>query len=157
MGAIGSAIQGLGSIFGGLAASKAMKKAKQNLENQREMNRNWYDRRYNEDATQRADAQRILAQTEEMIKNRNKAASGTAAVMGGTEESVAATKAANANAIANATAQIDANAVARKDDVESTYLNNDAKIVDSLNQMEKDRANELANAVKGLSSSVSGL
>ena len=84
MGLIGSAIGAAGSIFGGIKASKAMKKAKRNVEAQRQKNQDWYDRRYNEDATQRADAQRILTQTEESIKQRNKAAAGSAAVMGGT-------------------------------------------------------------------------
>ena len=60
MGLIGSAIGAAGSIFGGISASKAMKRAKKNVEAQRQKNQDWYDRRYNEDATQRADAQRIL-------------------------------------------------------------------------------------------------
>ena len=106
MGLIGSAIGAAGSIFGGIKASKAMKKAKRNVEAQRQKNQDWYDRRYNEDATQRADAQRILTQTEESIKQRNKQAAGSAAVMGGTDESVAAAKAANNQALADATSQI---------------------------------------------------
>lgn len=63
MGLIGSALGAVGSIFGGNSASKAMKKAKQNVEQQIQKNQDWYDRRYNEDATQRADAQRILTMT----------------------------------------------------------------------------------------------
>ena len=114
MGLIGSAIGAVGSIFGGIKASKAMKKAKRNVEAQRQKNQDWYDRRYNEDATQRADAQRILTQTEESIKQRNKAAAGSAAVMGGTDESVAAAKEANNKALADATSQIAADAEARK-------------------------------------------
>ena len=106
MGLIGSAIGAAGSIFGGISASKAMKRAKKNVEAQRQKNQDWYDRRYNEDATQRADAQRILTQTEESIKQRNKQAAGSAAVMGGTDESVAAAKAANNQALADATSQI---------------------------------------------------
>ena len=89
MGLIGSAIGAAGSIFGGISASKAMKKIQRNVEAQRQKNQNWYDRRYNEDYTQRSDAQRILTQTEESIKNRNKQAAGIQAVMGGTDESVA--------------------------------------------------------------------
>ncbi len=99
MGLIGGIIGGAagiaGSIFGGISASKAMKKVKNSLNEQKRRNQDWYDQRYNEDATQRADAQAILTKTEEAIKSRNRAAAGTAAVMGGTEESVAATKAAN--------------------------------------------------------------
>ena len=61
---IGGAISAAGSIFGGISASKAMKKVKRNLQQQQKDNQNWYDQRYNEDATQRADAQRILTQTQ---------------------------------------------------------------------------------------------
>ena len=82
MGLIGSiaggALGAAGSIFGGISASKAMKRVKKNLQAQKEANQNWYDRRYNEDATQRADAQRILTQTEESIRNRNRQAAGFA-------------------------------------------------------------------------------
>ena len=110
MGIIGSAIGGAlgigGSIFGGISASKAMKKVKKNLEGQMKDNQDWYDRRYNEDATQRADAQRILTITNDNIRQRNKAAAGAQAVMGGTEESVAAAKAMNNQALADATSQI---------------------------------------------------
>ena len=89
---------------------------------QQQDNQDWYDRRYNEDATQRADAQRLLQMTEESIKNRNRQAAGTQAVMGGTEESVAAAKAANSQALADATSQIAASADARKDAIEQQYL-----------------------------------
>lgn len=96
MGILGSAIGGAlgigGSIFGGISASKAMKRIKKNLEGQKQENESWYNRRYNEDATQRADAQRILTLTNENIRNRNRQAAGTQAIMGGTEESVAAAK-----------------------------------------------------------------
>ena len=96
---VGAGLSAVGSIFGGISASKAMKKVKKNLQQQKQANQDWYDRRYNEDATQRADAQRILTKTEESIRNRNRQAAGAQAVMGGTEESVAAAKAANNQAL----------------------------------------------------------
>ena len=151
MGLIGSAIGAAGSIFGGISASKAMKKIKSNVEAQRQKNQNWYDRRYNEDYTQRADAQRILTQTEESIKNRNRQAAGVQAVMGGTDESVAATKEANSKALADATSQIAAQADARKDNIEATYN----AFVEQLNQLEKGKAEAIAGAVQGVTSAAS--
>ena len=131
MGLIGSiaggALGAAGSIFGGISASKAMRRVKKNLQAQKEANQNWYDRRYNEDATQRADAQRILTQTEESIRNRNRQAAGAQAVMGGTDESTAAAKAANAQALADATSQIAVNAENRKDQIEQTYQQRDSR------------------------------
>jgi hypothetical protein len=127
-----------------------MKKVKANIEQQETDNQNWYDRRYNEDATQRADAQSILTKTMESIKNRNKQAAGTAAVMGGTEESVAATKAANNQALADATSQIAASADARKDSIESQYMTNKTNLQNQLNNMEVNKAQAIGQAVQGL-------
>lgn len=157
MGLIGSAIGAAGSIFGGLSASKAMKKVKRNIEAQRQKNQDWYDRRYNEDATQRADAQRILTQTEESIKNRNRQAAGAAAVMGGTDESVAAAKEANSRAITDATSQIAAQADARKDAIEGTYMQNDAALTEQLNQIEQGKAQAIGQAVQGVTGLASSL
>lgn len=157
MGLIGSAIGAAGSIFGGISASKAMKRAKKNVEAQRQKNQDWYDRRYNEDATQRADAQRILTQTEESIKQRNKQAAGSAAVMGGTDESVAAAKAANNQALADATSQIAANAEARKDNIEATYMQNDNAFVEQLNQLEQGKAQAIGQAVQGVANAASSM
>lgn len=146
---IGGALNAGAAIYGGVSASNAMKKAKANVEAQRQKNQDWYDRRYNEDATQRADAQRILTLTEDAIKQRNRAAAGTAAVMGGTDESVAAAKEANNKALAEATSQIAANAEARKDNIEATYLQNDNAFNEKLNQFEIDRAKNISDAVMG--------
>ena len=87
-GAIGAGLGAVGSIFGGIAASKAMKNVKNNINAQRSANRDWYDRRYNEDATQRADAVAAVNRVEQGIRERNRQAAGTQAVMGGIEVSI---------------------------------------------------------------------
>ena len=94
MGLIGAGLGAAGAIFGGIKASQAMRQVAQTIDKQQRENQDWYNRRYNEDATQRADAQRVLSLTEERLKQRNKAAAGRAAVMGTTDEGVAAEKAA---------------------------------------------------------------
>lgn len=161
MGILGSAIGGsLGigaSIFGGISASKAMKKIKKNLEGQMQENQDWYDRRYNEDATQRADAQRILTMTNENIKQRNQQAAGAQAVMGGSEESVAAAKAANNQALADATSQIAVNGERRKDQIESQYMQTKADLNDKLNNLEQARAQSTAQAVQGVAQAGSNM
>ena len=141
MGLIGSALGAVGSIFGGISASKAMQKAKQNVKQQARKNQDWYDRRYNEDA--------------ENIRNRNRQAAGTQAVMGGTEESVAAAKAANNQALADATAQIAVNGERRKDAIEQQYLERDAELQDKLNDFEIGRAEAISGAVKGVTDAAS--
>lgn len=161
MGLIGSiaggALGAAGSIFGGISASKAMRRVKKNLQAQKEANLNWYDRRYNEDATQRADAQRILTQTEESIRNRNRQAAGAQAVMGGTDESTAAAKAANAQALADATSQIAVNAENRKDQIEQTYQQRDSQINEALNNLEINKAQAISQAVQGVAKAGAGI
>lgn len=161
MGLIGSiaggALGAAGSIFGGISASKAMRRVKKNLQAQKEANQNWYDRRYNEDATQRADAQRILTQTEESIRNRNRQAAGAQAVMGGTDESTAAAKAANAQALADATSQIAVNAENRKDQIEQTYQQRDSQINEALNNLEVNKAQAISQAVQGVAKAGAGI
>lgn len=154
---VGAGLAAAGSIFGGIQASKAMKNVKRNLQNQQAENEAWYNRRYNEDATQRADAQRILTKTEEAIRNRNRQAAGTQAVMGGTEESVAAAKAANNEALAEATSQIAVNAEARKDQIEQTYQQRDAQLNNALNDMEVNKANAISQAVQGVTKAGAGI
>lgn len=149
-GAIGAGLGAVGGIFGGIAASKAMKKIKANLNEQRKKNQDWYDRRYNEDATQRADAQAILTKTEESIRNRNQQAAAAQAVMGGTEESVAAAKAANNEALAHAVTNIAVNGEARKDAIESQYLQTDANIQQQLNDLERGKAAGITQAIQGV-------
>lgn len=147
---IGAGLGAAGSIFGGISASKAMKKYRRHLKQQKQENQNWYDRRYNEDATQRADAQRLLTLTEEKIRSRNRAAAGTQAVMGGTEESVAATKAANNEALSDAVSRIAVAGEARKDKIEEQYRSRDQQLDDALAGMQVQKAQNTAQAIQGV-------
>lgn len=154
---IGGAMKVGGAIFGGISASKAMKKVKKNIQEQQRKNQDWYDQRYNEDATQRADAQRILTMTQESIRQRNQQAAGAQAVMGGTEESVAAAKAANNAALADATSQIAVNADQRKDQIESQYMATDQQLQGQLNNLEINKANAISQAVQGVANAGAGI
>lgn len=147
IGAIIGAAAAVGSaLYSGIMSGKANRRAKANTEKQKAENTAWYNRRYNEDGTQRADAQRILRRTQEAITNRNKNAAATQAVVGGTEESVAATKNANANALAETASAINAQAEARKDNIESSYRQQDANLNGQLNNIEMTRSQNIANA-----------
>lgn len=109
------------AIFGGISANKQKREQLKALRKQQQENRNWYNRRYNEDATQRADVQRMLSQTNEAIASRNRAASGKQKVVGGTDATLASTQQANAEAVGDAISQTTANAEARKDNIEAQY------------------------------------
>ena len=154
---IGGALKIGGSIWGGVKASQAMKRIENNLNNQMRENQDWYDRRYNEDSTQRADAQRMLAMTMDAIRDRSMDAKGTAAVMGGTEESMAATRAANSNALADTASNIAIAGAARKDQIENQYMNKKDSINEKLNKLQENKANNIVKAVNGVSDAAAGI
>lgn len=156
-GAIGAGISAIGGIFGGISASKAMKKVKRNIEQQQKENQDWYDRRYNEDATQRADAQRMITMVNDSIKKRNKQAAGAAAVMGGSEEAVAMAKEANNQALSDTTSQIAAQAEQRKDNIEQQYLNKKADLNNQLNELQMQKAQNTAQAIQGVTSAAQSI
>ena len=135
-GFLSSAAGAAGGILGGLGKNKALKKQIGAIEDQKADNQAWFNQRYYEDATQRADAQRMLSMTMESIRNRNRQAAGTAAVMGGTNESVAAEKAANAQALADTASQIAAAGADRKDKIENQYMTRKNKLQDQINKLE---------------------
>ena len=133
-----------GNIWGNMKSAKAMRNVQKNIKAQQAANQAWYDRRYNEDGTQRADAQRILQMTADAIKNRNRQAAGVNAVMGGNNEAAAATRAANAQAMSDAASQIAVANAHRKDQVEQQYMTRNDQYENALNNMEQQRAEKLA-------------
>ena len=156
---IGGAVGATGSILGGISKNNAIKKQMEMVAQQQRDNQDWYDRRYNEDATQRADAQRLLQITEESIKKRNKAAAGTAAVMGGTDESVAAEKEAGNKAMADAVSQINAAGEARKEQIENQYLSRKENLDNAMRELESQKQSGLdilGGAIGGAAQGISG-
>ena len=94
--------------------------------------------------------------TEESIRNRNRQAAGAQAVMGGTEESVAAAKAANNEALADTTSRIAAQADARKDKIEQTYQQRNDELNQQLNNLTQQQAHNTQQAIGGVSDAANG-
>ena len=161
----GTALKAVGSIAGVIIASRQARKAQREQEalikGREADNQEWYDREYNMDSTQRADAQRLLTMTSEAIKNRNQRAEGMAAVGGATEESVAAEKQINSQALADTASAINEQGQARKDQVEETYqarkdaLNNEQQLLAQQTNAQK-QAN-IASAISGISGAAAGI
>lgn len=154
---IGAGLGLASSIAGGIANRKARKKQEQMLAQQQRENQAWYDRRYNEDPTKRADTVRLLTQMQEQIKNRNRAAKGRQAVMGGTEDSTTAVKEANNKTLADTTSQIVAANEARKDAIEQQYQRNKRSIQGQQMQMEAEKSADTANVVAGVAGTASNI
>ena len=154
---LGAAIGAASSLYGAYKSSEAAKEANRKVAEMQRENQNWYDRRYNEDPLQRASAQRVLTRTQEMLRDRNKAAAGRAAVMGGTEESVAAEKARNNEALAEAASRIAAQGDAQKDAIEQQYRATKQGLTQQQIGIEQQRANNIAQAAAGVGKAASAL
>ena len=154
---IGAGLSIASSIAGGIANRKARKKQEQMLAQQQRENQAWYDRKYNEDPTKRADTVRLLTQMQEQIKNRNRAAKGRQAVMGGTEDSTTAVKEANNKTLADTTSQIVAANEARKDNIEQQYQQNKRSIQGQQMQIEADKAAGTANVAAGVAGTAANI
>ena len=154
---IGAGLGLASSIAGGIANRKARKKQEQMLAQQQRDNQAWYDRKYNEDPTKRADTVRLLTQMQEQIKNRNRAAKGRQAVMGGTEDSTTAVKEANNKTLADTTSQIVAANEARKDAIEQQYQQNKRSIQGQQMKMEAEKSADTANVVSGVAGTAANI
>lgn len=154
---IGAGLGLASSIAGGIANRKARRKQEQMLAQQQRENQAWYDRRYNEDPTKRADTVRLLTQMQEQIKNRNRAAKGRQAVMGGTEDSTTAVKESNNKTLADTTSQIVAANEARKDAIEQQYQQNKRSIQGQQMQMEAEKSADTANVVAGVAGTAANI
>lgn len=154
---IGAGLGLASSIAGGIANRKARQKQEQMIAQQQKENQAWYDRKYNEDPTKRADTVRLLTQMQEQIKNRNKAAKGRQAVMGGTEDSTTAVKEANNKTLADTTAQIVAANDARKDNIENQYMTRKSQLQGQQMGIEAEKAADTANAVAGVAGTAANI
>lgn len=154
---IGAGLGLANSIAGGIANRKARRKQEQMIAQQQRENQAWYDRTYNADPTKRADTVRLLTQMQEQIKNRNKAAKGRQAVMGGTEDSTTAVKEANNKTLADTTSQIVAANDARKDNIEQKYMNRKNQLQNQQMGMEAEKAADTANAVAGVAGTAANI
>ena len=67
---IGGALSLASSLYGAYKSSQAAQAAEVRTEGLLADNQAWYDRRYNEDPTQRADAQQVLNRLQEAIRKR---------------------------------------------------------------------------------------
>lgn len=154
---IGAGLGLASSIAGGIANRKARRKQEQMIAQQQRENQAWYDRIYNADPTKRADTVRLLTQMQEQIKNRNKAAKGRQAVMGGTDDSTTAVKEANNKTLADTTSQIVAANDARKDNIEQQYMNRKNQLQNQQMGMEAEKAADTANAVAGVAGTAANI
>ena len=142
---IGAGVGLFSSIYGGIKASKQAKKAEAELKSQRQANEDWYRRRYNEDYTQTAEAQRLMTQARDLAREQIQGAVGRQAVMGGTTE-VANARAQAADMVSDTLADLAVVGSKRKDAIESQYLQRDSQISQQYQNLYNQRAANISNA-----------
>lgn len=147
---IGAGASLAGNVLGGIMGSKSAKRYRKMLAEQKKKNEEWYNRRYNEVGTERADAQAALTRMREVMAERRKASSGAQAVMGSGAERVAVEKDAQNKALANTISAINAQQEARKDAIEAQYQSRAAQLAQQEMELEQGRAEGIAQATSGM-------
>jgi len=158
--AIGLGSAGLGlasSIFGGIKSAKVAKQANDAINQQVNENKNWYDRRYNQDYTQTSEAQSLLNYARDIADKQWKKAEGAAAVGGATDESVAQTKEAGNKMISDTVGNVAAQSTAQKNAIENQYLQTKNGLTQEQIANLQNKANNIAGAAGGASSSLLNL
>ena len=154
---VGGALSIGSSIFGNRAKRKAAKKRARLIAQQKKENQQWYDRRYNEDATQRADAQRSLELMRQAMDDRNKRAEGSAVVSGASDESLAMQKDSANKALGATIGNIVVQGEARTDDIEQQYLARKEALDAGQLQTLRDTGRNTSDAITGAVSAAAGI
>lgn len=154
---VGAGLGLVSSIAGGISNRKRAKRQQRMLDQQEKENQAWYDRKYNEDPTKRADTVRLFTQMQEQIANRNKAAKGRQAVMGGTDDSTTSVKEANNKTIADSTSQVVSANESRKDNIEQQYRQTKQNIQNQRMGLEQQKAENTAQVMNGVAGTAANI
>jgi hypothetical protein len=157
MGLYGSIISGAGqgaaATMGGIFSTLQMRKVKNGIKAAKQRSQQWYDKEYNADFTQRADAQSALTKARNILDAKYKQAQGASAVAGATDESVAQQKSAANNTLAAITSNIAERADAYKEQVRANYENQQAQADNAMMGYNTAQAQNIANAAAAVGES----
>lgn len=136
------------SVYGGIMAKRAAEEGQQKLDKMKREN-DAEDRRVSyRDPSQSIVAQYALRRTFDAIRDRNRQAAGTAAVMGATPESVAVEKSANAEQGAETAARVAASEAARQDQLHQQHLTRKQQLEQEEYNLTQQKRQNIANAVQ---------
>ena len=143
---IGGGLSVLGSVAGAIGSAQQMKKARQNIADQRSKNQTWYDKEYNTDYTQRADAQAVLNKTKEMADASRRRARNMGVVAGATDEAVAMDNEASNKMVSDTMGAINQSADAYKQNVQAQFKQTEQGLDNAEYQSHVAQANQIAQA-----------
>lgn len=154
---IGAAAQVGSSVYGAIKSSQANKKAESLLQNQRDENQKWYDRKMAEDYTQRSDVQSVLQKQRDLLSEQYKRARAANIVGGGTDESLALQQQEANETMGDTMQSIAAQADTYKEGIENQFRAQDAALNQQQIANEQAKAQSIAAAAGQVGSAVSGL
>ena len=139
LGLAGKVGGGLYSAIKGRKLFDAYKRQQENLlKDMRQKNDLWYNRRYNELGTERADAQAALTAMRDAQAQRMANMAGRSAVMGGSTALRAAEQNAQNQAIGKVAQNINADSESRKETIENRYRTQDNAIDNKQSALNKE-------------------
>ena len=143
---LGGALQAGSAIYGTIASANADKQRQSELDAQRRSNRQWYEKKMNEDYTMRSDVQNLLRKQRDMLDEQYRRARATNIVAGGTDESLALQQQAANQAMGETLSNVAATAVNAKDAAEQQYLAQENALSQQQQQVYANKANAIAQA-----------
>lgn len=148
--AIAAGVGAAGALFGGIKNAREARKQRRLQREKEAEEKAWYDKNQYQDATQRADSQRLMTMTADSIRKRNQAAAGAQAVGGGTTASMAAAREQNSNAMAQAASNLNAQGQARQDQINAQHNANRQNFANQRMQISQQQQANTAAAIQGL-------
>lgn len=142
------------SIYGGISAASAAKKAKRENTYRRNAEKAWYDKEYNTDYLDTKAGQNLMRRAQEVQDNYIRKADGAAAVGGGTAASVAQAKEAANRTIGDTVANVAAQDTSRKQQVNDQHRKNVTQLSMERQQIEQNRAQATSQAAQNMSNAL---
>ena len=145
---IGAAVSLASTAIGAAANKRNADRQQSNLNAEKAANEAYRNRYYFEDPMARAGARRMMQQQLENVRQLNRAEEGKRAVVGGTEESVVASRQAGSKALSDTAGNIVEKSDARKDAVDAQYMKTRAILAGQQQDIDTARANNVSTAVQ---------
>lgn len=158
LGLVSAGIGLASGIMGGIKSGKAAKKQEQLINSQEAKNEAWYNRNYYQNYLDSSESRAAIKRVEDTMKKRNQEAQATAAVTGGTPESVLAQQENDQKLMSDTIEGLAARADARKEQIDAVNQQNQQNIANA--RMGQQQMNEAGGAQLmgiGLGSIVNGL
>lgn len=152
--AIGAGVGVLSSILGGASASRAAKAAERRQRAMEAKEQAWYNRRYNEDASDTAVGQNLIRRAKDYAKEQWKKAAGAQAVAGGTDAATQMAKDAGNKMVGDTIANIAATDQERKANVDNIHMQNQQNFAQMDMQREMNRSQAITDAASQASNAI---